>query len=211
MPARNAASVLPEPVGAAISVSSPAAIAGQPSACGSVGPCGNRRSNQPADRGVEGSERVHRDRVYPMAHDGDRASRVAPGHDAKQERRMQLGVYLNAQHPAGDDPRADSPRRSSRCASIRALGFDSIWGGEHHATPGFHYFPLLPFLQRLAAEADGLWVGTNLILLPSAQSGRGGRDRRVSRRDHRRRFLLGVGLGYRSEEFASSACRWPSG
>ena len=46
MPTRNAASVLPEPVGAAISVSSPAAIAGQPSACGSVGPSGNRRPNQ---------------------------------------------------------------------------------------------------------------------------------------------------------------------
>ncbi|HSB42964.1 MAG TPA: hypothetical protein VLK28_14105, partial [Methylomirabilota bacterium] len=33
---------------------------------------------------------------------------------------------------------------------IRSLGFDSLWGGEHHATPGFHYFPLLPLLQRLA-------------------------------------------------------------
>ena len=45
MPVRKAASVLPEPVGAAISVSSPAAIAGQPSAWGSVGPSGNRRPN----------------------------------------------------------------------------------------------------------------------------------------------------------------------
>ena len=43
---RKAASVLPEPVGAAISVSSPPAIAGQPCACGSVGPSGKRRSNQ---------------------------------------------------------------------------------------------------------------------------------------------------------------------
>ena len=85
---------------------------------------------------------------------------------------------------------------------IRRLGFDSIWGGEHHVTPGFHYLPLLPLLQRLAAEVEGLWVGTNLVLLPLhnpvevAEVGAfldvitGGR------------FLLGVGLGYRAEEFA---------
>src|SRR5262245_49117173 len=46
MQTRNAASVLPVPVGAAISVSRPRAIAGQPCACASVGPSGNRRSNQ---------------------------------------------------------------------------------------------------------------------------------------------------------------------
>jgi alkanesulfonate monooxygenase SsuD/methylene tetrahydromethanopterin reductase-like flavin-dependent oxidoreductase (luciferase family) len=115
---------------------------------------------------------------------------------------VQLGVYLNAQHPAGEDPGRRFAELVEQVRLIRALGFDSIWGGEHHATPGFHYFPLFPLLQRLAAEADGLWVGTNLILLPLhnpvevAEIGAfldvitGGR------------FLLGVGLGYRAEEFA---------
>ena len=57
-------------------------------------------------------------------------------------------------------------------------------------------------LERLAAEVEGLWIGTNLILLPLhnpvelAEVGAfldvitGGR------------FMLGVGLGYRPEEFA---------
>ena len=115
---------------------------------------------------------------------------------------MKLGVYLNAQHPAGDDPARRFAETVEQVRLIRSLGFDSIWGGEHHATPGFHYFPLLPMLQRLAAEADGLWMGTNLVLLPLhnpveiAEIGAfldvitGGR------------FLLGVGLGYRPEEFA---------
>jgi alkanesulfonate monooxygenase SsuD/methylene tetrahydromethanopterin reductase-like flavin-dependent oxidoreductase (luciferase family) len=115
---------------------------------------------------------------------------------------MQLGIYLNAQHPAGDDPARRFAEAVEQVRLIRALGFDSIWGGEHHATPGFHYFPLLPFLQRLAADAEGLSLGTNLILLPLhnpvevAEIGAfldvitGGR------------FLLGVGLGYRPEEFA---------
>ncbi len=46
MQTRNAASVLPEPVGAAISVLSPRAMAGQPRRCGSLGPAGKRRANQ---------------------------------------------------------------------------------------------------------------------------------------------------------------------
>jgi hypothetical protein len=46
MQTRNAACVLPDPVGAEISVWRPAAISAQPAACGIVGPAGNRRSNQ---------------------------------------------------------------------------------------------------------------------------------------------------------------------
>ena len=115
---------------------------------------------------------------------------------------MKLGVYLNAQHPAGDDPARRFAELLEQARLIRRLGFDSIWGGEHHVTPGFHYFPLLPMLQRLAAEVEGMWVGTNLVLLPLhnpvelAEIGAfldlitGGR------------FMLGVGLGYRTEEFA---------
>jgi alkanesulfonate monooxygenase SsuD/methylene tetrahydromethanopterin reductase-like flavin-dependent oxidoreductase (luciferase family) len=84
---------------------------------------------------------------------------------------------------------------------VRSLGFDSIWAGEHHITPGFHFFPQLPLLHRLAGEAEGLWIGTNVTLLPLhnpvelAEAGAfldvitGGK------------FLLGVGLGYRPEEY----------
>jgi alkanesulfonate monooxygenase SsuD/methylene tetrahydromethanopterin reductase-like flavin-dependent oxidoreductase (luciferase family) len=115
---------------------------------------------------------------------------------------MKLGIYLNAQHPAADDPARRFAETVEQARLIRSLGFDSIWGGEHHATPGFHYFPLLPMLQRLAAEVPGLAIGTNLVLLPLhnpveiAEIGAfldvitGGR------------FMLGVGLGYRPEEFA---------
>ena len=50
MAARNAASVLPEPVGAAISTCCPAWIAGQASACAAVG-AAKLRSNQAATAG----------------------------------------------------------------------------------------------------------------------------------------------------------------
>lgn len=115
---------------------------------------------------------------------------------------MKLGIYLNSQHPETEDPARRLAETLEQARLIAALGFDSIWAGEHHITPGFHFFPQFALLQRVAAEAPGLSIGTNITLLPLhnpievAEIGAfldvatGGR------------FLLGVGLGYRHEEFA---------
>jgi alkanesulfonate monooxygenase SsuD/methylene tetrahydromethanopterin reductase-like flavin-dependent oxidoreductase (luciferase family) len=115
---------------------------------------------------------------------------------------MKLGVYLNAQHPTGDDPRRRLAEMAEQVRLVRDRGYDSIWSGEHHVTDGYHYFPLLSMLNRLAGDAEGLEIGTNIVLLPlhnpieMAEIGAfldvltGGR------------FILGVGLGYREEEFA---------
>jgi alkanesulfonate monooxygenase SsuD/methylene tetrahydromethanopterin reductase-like flavin-dependent oxidoreductase (luciferase family) len=115
---------------------------------------------------------------------------------------MKLGVFLNSQHPAGDDPGRRLAEMVEQARLIRALGFDSIWGGEHHATPGYHYFPLLPLLQRLVPEVEGLLMGTNLVLLPlhnPVEVAEVGAFLDVASGG---RFLLGLGLGYRAEEFA---------
>ena len=70
---------------------------------------------------------------------------------------MKLGIYLNSQHPAGDDPARRFAEAVEQVRLIRGLGFDSLWGGEHHATPGFHYFPLLPMIQRLGAAGHAAY------------------------------------------------------
>ena len=64
---------------------------------------------------------------------------------------LKLGIYLNSQHPAGDDPARRFAETVEQVRLVRSLGFDSIWAGEHHVTPGFHFFPQLPLLHRLAA------------------------------------------------------------
>jgi alkanesulfonate monooxygenase SsuD/methylene tetrahydromethanopterin reductase-like flavin-dependent oxidoreductase (luciferase family) len=114
---------------------------------------------------------------------------------------MKLGVHLNSQHPADEDPRRRYEETVEQVRLMRQLGYDSIWSGEHHATDGFHYFPLMGLMQSLAAEAEGMFIGTNIVLLPfhnpveMAELGAfldvltGGK------------FLFGVGLGYRQEEF----------
>src|ERR1700737_3469444 len=120
---------------------------------------------------------------------------------------MKLGIYLNSQHRERDDPARRLAETLEQARMIRALGFDSIWAGEHHLVPSFHYFPPLPLLGPITAEAEGLALGTHVTLLPLhnpvelAEIGAfldlvtGGK------------FLLGVGLGYRGEEFAAFARR----
>ncbi|HEY5828185.1 MAG TPA: LLM class flavin-dependent oxidoreductase [Hyphomicrobiaceae bacterium] len=114
---------------------------------------------------------------------------------------MKLGIYLNSQQPESDDPARRFAEMVEQVRLARSLGFDSIWAGEHHVTPGFHFYPQFGLLQRLAADAEGMWMGTNVTLLPLhnpievAEVGAfldvitGGK------------FLLGVGLGYRPEEY----------
>src|SRR5271168_3756883 len=79
---------------------------------------------------------------------------------------LKLGIYLNSQHPLSDDPARRFAETAEQVRLVRSLGFDSIWAGEHHIPPGFHFSPQLPLFNRIAAEADGLGIGTNVTLPP---------------------------------------------
>jgi alkanesulfonate monooxygenase SsuD/methylene tetrahydromethanopterin reductase-like flavin-dependent oxidoreductase (luciferase family) len=114
---------------------------------------------------------------------------------------MKLGIYLNSQHLASDDPARRLAETLEQVRLARSLGFDSVWTGEHHVTPGFHFFPQLPLLQRVAAEAEGMWIGTNVTLLPLHNPVELAEIAAFLDVITGGRFLFGVGLGYRPEEY----------
>jgi len=116
---------------------------------------------------------------------------------------MKLGIYLNSQHRERDDPARRLAETLEQARMIRALGFDSIWAGEHHLVPGFHYFPQLPLLVRIAVEAEGLMLGTHVTLLPLHNPVELAEIGAFLDLASGGKFLLGVGLGYRPEEFAA--------
>ena len=93
MQTRNAASVLPEPVGAAISVCLPAATSRHPAACGSVGPPGKRRSNQVRTAGWNDSSTRSRYLRGPTFH-----GRSAVGRHRDSQHPSQP---LSGSHPSG--------------------------------------------------------------------------------------------------------------
>jgi hypothetical protein len=116
---------------------------------------------------------------------------------------MKLGIYLNSQHPETEDPARRMAETLEQARLVAGLGFDSVWAGEHHVTPGFHYFPQLPLLQQVAAIAEGVWIGTNLILLPLHNPIELAEISAFMDVVTGGRFMFGVGLGYRPEEFAA--------
>ncbi|MFN0029473.1 MAG: LLM class flavin-dependent oxidoreductase [Acidimicrobiales bacterium] len=116
---------------------------------------------------------------------------------------LKLGIYVNSQHPETDDA---SQRLSELVAQVRLAadaGFDSIWAGEHHLTPGYHFFPQLTLLSHLAAYSGDMALGTNLVLLPLHQPV--DIAEQVALIDHAcgGRFIFTVGQGYRPEEFTA--------
>jgi len=48
----------------------------------------------------------------------------------------------------------------------RQAGFDSIWAGQHFLADPMTMFQPIPLLGLLAADADGMTLGTNILVLP---------------------------------------------
>jgi probable F420-dependent oxidoreductase len=116
---------------------------------------------------------------------------------------LKIGVYLNSQFPETDDAPERYRELVAQTKRLAELGFDSIWAGEHHLTPGFHFFPQLTLLTSLAAHAGSMTLGTNLVLLPLHNPV--DLAERIALIDIAcgGRFILTVGQGYRPEEFAA--------
>jgi len=116
---------------------------------------------------------------------------------------LKIGIYLNSQYPDTDDPAARLTELTEQVKLAGSLGFDSIWAGEHHLTQGFHFFPQLPLLFSLVPHAGQMTLGTNVLLLPMHRPVDVAEQAAFLDLACGGRFILGVGLGYRREEFAA--------
>lgn len=117
------------------------------------------------------------------------------------ERGVSAGVFLTHQQPARRDPLVALDEQLTLLRTARDLGFDSVFGGQHHLSESISHFQPLPWLSRVAAEAGGMRVGAGIHLLAlhnpvdtaEAYAGldvvSGGRS------------IFGVGLGYRDVEY----------
>ena len=76
---------------------------------------------------------------------------------------MRVGVSLTSAHTV-QDPREGARVMIERAAAARKAGLDSLFVGDHHATPG-KYYQNVPMLGRLLAEWSDNPAGC-LFLLP---------------------------------------------
>lgn len=116
---------------------------------------------------------------------------------------IELGLFLSGQHPSDHDPRAALRDHLEQVRTARELGFRSVWAGQHFLSHPFQMFQSVPLLARVAAEAEGMTVGTGVVLLPLLNPVEVAENAATLDAICDGRFVLGVGIGYRAEENAA--------
>lgn len=116
---------------------------------------------------------------------------------------MRFGIFLSAQHPAGDDPSVRLAEHLEQVRFVREAGFQSIFAGQHFLPAPFQMLQPMPLLGRLAAEAGDMRVGAGILLLPLLNPVQVAEEAATLDIVTGGRFILGVGLGYRAEEDAA--------
>jgi alkanesulfonate monooxygenase SsuD/methylene tetrahydromethanopterin reductase-like flavin-dependent oxidoreductase (luciferase family) len=115
---------------------------------------------------------------------------------------MQVGLYANpqdAQERSGEELR-DGFLGLVRTASD--VGFDIVSGGQHYLAE-FSQLQLLPYLSQVTGEVTDVDIATGILLLPFHHPV--DLAERIATLDalHDGATILGVGAGYRDEEFAA--------
>jgi probable F420-dependent oxidoreductase len=117
---------------------------------------------------------------------------------------LQVGIGLfTGQIPAGSERTFAREYRETLdlVRLAEALGFDSAWVSEHHGASDGYLPSLLPMLAAFAAVTERIRLGTGIVLTPFHDPLRLAEDAAVVDQLSEGRLILGLGLGWREEEF----------
>lgn len=117
---------------------------------------------------------------------------------------LRIGIGLfSGQVPSGSDRTfAQEYRETLELVRLaEALGFDSAWVSEHHGSSDGYLPSLLPMLAAFAAVTERILLGTGIVLTPFHDPLRLAEDAAVVDQLSGGRLVLGLGVGWREEEF----------
>lgn len=117
---------------------------------------------------------------------------------------MKFGVgYYTMQSPS-HSPRSHRDLYAEMLKEVEAadqMGFDSAWLSEHHFLEDGYCPSLLVTAAAIAAKTKKIRIGTGILLMPLYDPVKVAEDAAVVDLISDGRFILGLGLGYRQEEF----------
>jgi len=90
----------------------------------------------------------------------------------------------------------------AQIAWAETVGYDDVWLTEHHFCADGHAPSILPLAAAVAVTTRRIRIGTAVLLLPLHHPVRVAEDGATIDILSRGRFELGVGIGYRPQEFA---------
>jgi alkanesulfonate monooxygenase SsuD/methylene tetrahydromethanopterin reductase-like flavin-dependent oxidoreductase (luciferase family) len=118
-------------------------------------------------------------------------------------RKLKVGYQLDFRNPPGSTLSFRELYRES-LAQVQAaeqLGFDSVWLTEHHFTDDGYLPALMPAAAAIAALTTRVTIGTFVLLAPFVHPLKLAEDAAFVDVLSGGRLRLGIGLGYRAEEF----------
>jgi alkanesulfonate monooxygenase SsuD/methylene tetrahydromethanopterin reductase-like flavin-dependent oxidoreductase (luciferase family) len=116
---------------------------------------------------------------------------------------MKIGLYMATQWRQGADLGPELANLIDQVRAAKANGFASLMVGQHFVSKPLQMFQATPLLARLASEAEGMTLGPGLLLLPLLNPVVIAEEAATMDWLTGGNFVLGLGLGYRPEEFAS--------
>ena len=117
---------------------------------------------------------------------------------------MKIGVHVGHVVFKGYDLQQQWLNQLEEFRLARDVGFDFLGWGHHWMIDPFQHFQPIPVLSRFAAEAGSMEMVTSVLLTPILNPVQVAEE--IATLDHlcEGKFIFGVGLGYRKEEFEAA-------
>ena len=117
---------------------------------------------------------------------------------------MKLGIFLNTQYSPGASLEPEVDNFLAQVRTARQAGLSSIWVGQHMGTGPLQMFQMLPLLARIVPEAEGMTIGSCVVLLAMQNPLQIAEEMATLDWFSGGRLIMGAGIGYRREEFEAA-------